>query len=212
MSKVASAWRHLASSSHQAASNCGPRSSRGLRRKTPSATAPFGHSRRRRDRRPARPLVRAATRAAARPAPSIITSRTSCSVSPTSAILRQAALAHRAACRWPARAPIPRRAASCRRRARPASARSSTDRRHWRTRRLLVPMRESREVTWRAGSSRVSSVGSFTNCLVSPARDERFNAARKFITEFIDIGWQCHSLIHRWEPCIAGAAVSATCE
>ena len=85
MSKVASAWRHLASSSHQAAANCGPRRLSGSSAENTCATAPFGHSSRRRDgiqcgRSPCRCT-------ASRPdTPSTITSRTSCSVSPISAI------------------------------------------------------------------------------------------------------------------------------
>ena len=49
MSKVASAWRHLASSSAQAAANCGPRRLSGSSAENTCATAPFGHSSRRRD-------------------------------------------------------------------------------------------------------------------------------------------------------------------
>ena len=49
MSKVASAWRHLASSSHQAAANCGPRRLSGSSAENACATAPFGHSSRRRE-------------------------------------------------------------------------------------------------------------------------------------------------------------------
>ena len=49
MSNVASAWRHLASSSHQAAANCGPRRLSGSSAENTCATAPLGHSSRRRD-------------------------------------------------------------------------------------------------------------------------------------------------------------------
>ena len=49
MSKVASAWCHLASSSHQAASNCGPRNCSGSSAEKQRPTAPLGHSSRRRE-------------------------------------------------------------------------------------------------------------------------------------------------------------------
>ena len=49
MSQVSCAWRHLPSSSAQAASNCGPRSESGSSAEKAWATAPDGHSRRRSD-------------------------------------------------------------------------------------------------------------------------------------------------------------------
>jgi O-acetyl-ADP-ribose deacetylase (regulator of RNase III) len=48
MSQVSWAWRHLPSSSAQAASNCGPRNESGSSAEKAWATAPFCHSRRRR--------------------------------------------------------------------------------------------------------------------------------------------------------------------
>ena len=46
---------------------------------------------------------------------------------------------------------------------------------------------------------------------VSPACDERVNAARKFVTEFIDIGWHVIVVNHWRERRIAGAAAFAAC-
>ncbi len=122
--------------------------------------------------------------------PSIMTSRTSCSVSPTSAMLRQHWPAIGARAAGPTPAPIPHPVSSCRRRVRPASARSSMAARHWQTRRLLVPMGERR----RSQSSEPDPSGSgvsgrSSSASSDPARDDCVNAARKFITEFIDIGW-----------------------
>jgi hypothetical protein len=86
LSKAASGWRHFASSSHQAASNCGPRSCSGSSAENTCATAPFGHSSRRRDEVH---CGRSGRGQCARipDGPSIITSRASCAVSPTSAML-----------------------------------------------------------------------------------------------------------------------------
>ncbi len=64
MSKVASAWRHLASSSHQAAANCGPRRLSGSSAENACATAPLRPFEPPARRRPDRPLARAHARRA----------------------------------------------------------------------------------------------------------------------------------------------------
>ncbi len=88
------------------------------------ATTPLLHSRRRRDGVQVGRLSRGVS-CMSPETPSIITSRTSCSLSPTSAI-GPTASPRRASCRAPWPAPIGRRRASCPRRGRRAAARWST--------------------------------------------------------------------------------------
>ena len=129
-------------SSHQAASNCGPRRLSGSSEENICATAPFAHNSRRRAGLEARPLAARDRQDAGRP--SIITSRTSASVSPTSAIRPYLPSARTAQARAPARSPIRRRAASCRRRARRSPARSCGRRAGADTGRRCLPARSIR--------------------------------------------------------------------
>jgi hypothetical protein len=85
ISNAASAWRHFASSSAQAAWNCGPRRLSGSSAENVSATTPLGHSTRRREGIHCGRSSRRCT-ASSPETPSTITSRVSCSVSPTSAM------------------------------------------------------------------------------------------------------------------------------
>lgn len=85
MSHVSSPWRHLHSSSAQAAANCGPRRASGSSAENTIATAPFGHSSRRRVGIHCGRSLRGWI--ASRPeTPSTMTSRTSAIVSPTRAM------------------------------------------------------------------------------------------------------------------------------
>ena len=86
MSHALSARRHFASSSHQAAENCGPRSASASSAENNSATAPFGHVRRRFDGSKSG-LSLAGWTLSNPETPSTMTLRTSARVLPTSAIL-----------------------------------------------------------------------------------------------------------------------------
>ena len=80
MSQVVFGVRHLASSSHQAASNCGPRKLSGSSAEKAARSAPFGQSSRRGGLHCGRSAAGAT--ASSPDTPSIITSRTSAMVSP----------------------------------------------------------------------------------------------------------------------------------
>ena len=97
MSQVASACFHLASSSHQAAANCGPRRLSGSSDENAMrhrAVRPFEPPLR---ADPARPFVSASRARSSPDGPCTITSRTSASVSPTSAMRSTGAAAKPAA-------------------------------------------------------------------------------------------------------------------
>ena len=88
MSQAASSLRHLPSSSHQAQSNCGPRKLSGSLAEKVCASAPFGHTSRRRlachsGRRSGGEQARIPD------GPNTITSRACASVSPTRATREQ---------------------------------------------------------------------------------------------------------------------------
>ena len=85
MSNAASAWRHFAISSDHAQQNCGPRRLSGSSAENTCAIWPSGHSSRFRDGSQVGRSCQPCT-ASSPETPSIITSRTSCSVSPISAI------------------------------------------------------------------------------------------------------------------------------
>ncbi len=197
MSKVASAWCHLASSSHQAASNCGPRNCSGSSAEKQRPIAPFGHSSRRRDgiqsgRSPGGDDRKMPA------GPSIMTSRASCSVSPTSAMWR---------CACSAYGPSPiasARTHSAPSRVLPAPRPASTSQ-------VVqgLALAPNAGGSWcacasatKSRSSAATSLGlnAWSNSRVRPAGKERLNAARKRVTAGIDIGGKVVGCRHGVHP------------
>ena len=177
MSNAFSASRHLAISSHQAAWNCGPRKLSGSSAENASATLPLRHSSRRRLGIHSGRAPRGCT-ASSPETPSIITSRTSCSLPPTSAMrcLGEAASARTHSA--PARVlPAPR----------PPMMSQVTH---------GAPLGASSGGFWwpcaNTGQSASSASRSFRLSVVTNAAalrgDKSVNFSRKCETEFVDVG------------------------